>query len=121
LAAIFCDPDLEPTLSSPLLSTVLSLNIEIGFGSPTEEEEVDPTQWLELFRPFTHVTTVYVVERLVPGIVQALVVEDMATEVLPELTWLRLKEYRKSPSVAKAAEQFVATRKLSGRTISLSN
>jgi hypothetical protein len=105
---------------SPILSTVLSLHIVIGLGLPTGEEEVDPTQWLELFRPFTHVTTVSVVEQLVPGIVQALVVEDMATEVLPELTRLHLKEYRKSPSVAKDAEQFVTTRKLSGRTVSLS-
>jgi hypothetical protein len=59
-------------------------------------------------------------QQLVPGIVRALVAdEDMATEVLPEPTRLRLTRYRESPSVVKAAEQFVATRGLSGRTVSL--
>jgi hypothetical protein len=103
---------------SPLLSGVLSLTIDKGLALPTRED-VDSTQWLELFRPFTHARTVNVTEQLVPGIVQALVTEDVATEVLPELTRLRLKEYRKSPSVAKAADQFVATRRLSGRMVAL--
>jgi hypothetical protein len=106
---------------SPLLSSVLSLNIEKGLGYPSGEEDVDSTQWLELFQLYTHVTTVYVSEQLVPGIVQALVAEDMEIEVLPELTWLCLEGYRKSQSVANAAEKFVATRQLSGRTVSLSD
>jgi hypothetical protein len=105
---------------SPLLSSVRFLVINRNFKLPAGEEDVDSTQWLELFQPFTHVTRVYVLEKpLVPGIVQALVAEDMATEVLPELTSLRLSGYRSSPFVAKAAEQFVATRRLSGRTVSL--
>jgi hypothetical protein len=93
-----------------------------GYKFTTGKEEVDPTQWLELLQPFTHVTEVYVLnDRLVPVIVQALVTEDMAAGVLPELTSLHLSGYRKSSSVAKAAEQFVATRKLSGRTVNLIN
>jgi hypothetical protein len=107
-------------LSPPLHSGVRFLSIKKGLGFPTGEEDVDSTQWLELFRPFTNVTQFSVFEKqLVPGIVQALVTEEMATEVLPELTRLRLKGYRKSPSMAKAVEQFVATRRLSGRTVSL--
>ena len=105
---------------SPLLSSVRSLSIKKGYDFLTGEEEVDSTQWLELFQSFAHVTQVHVwVKKLVPSIVESLVAEDMTMEVLTELTRLRLSGYRKSPSVAKAAEQFVATRRLSGRTVTL--
>jgi hypothetical protein len=101
----------------PLLSSVDFLGIDRGDEFSIEEEDVDPTQWLELFQPFTHVTEVDVRQRrLVPVIVQALVMGDMAAGVLPELTKLHLR-YHESPPVKNAAEQFVATRKLSGRTV----
>ena len=67
-------------------------------------------------------TEVYIFEAtFVPGIVEALAVQDMATEVLPELTTLRLIGYRSSLSVEKAAEKFVATRRLAGRTVYLTD
>ena len=104
----------------PLLSGVQSLSIKKDRNLPTGEEDVDSTQWLELFQPFTHVTQVYVWEKeLVPGIVQALATEDMAAGVLPELSALYLSGYRASPSVAKAAQQFVDARELSGRAVRL--
>jgi hypothetical protein len=106
---------------SPLLSSVDSLTINKPYKMPRGEEDVESTQWVELFRPFTHVKTVHVFDRLVPDIVDALVTEDMATGVIPELTRLYLNGYRKSPSVAKAAELFVAARRHSGRTVSLFN
>jgi hypothetical protein len=43
----------------------------------------------------------------------------MTAEVLPELTLFHLAQYRSSQSVVKAAEKFVAMRKHSGHTISL--
>jgi hypothetical protein len=105
---------------SPLFSSVRELSILTGRELPTVEEDVDSTQWLEFFRPFPLVTQVHVWDRrLVPGIVEALVTEDMAAGVLPELTSLRITGYISSPSVVEAAEQFVATRRLSGRTVSL--
>ena len=107
---------------SPLLSSVHKLTIRSGSGLKvlTGEEAADSTQWLELFQPFTHVTKVAVWEtKVVQGIVQALVMED-AAGVFPELTTLYLSGYRRTPSVAKAAEQFVATRRLAGRTVHLS-
>ena len=106
-----------------VLSSVRLLSIQTNDTLPTGEDDLDSTQWLEFFQPFTHVTYVDVLgEKLVPGIVQTLATEDMATEVLPELTSLRLNGYRKSPSVAKAAEKFVATRRrLSGRTVYLTD
>jgi hypothetical protein len=91
----------------------------MGPEPPTGEEDVDPTQWLELFQPFPHLKLVHVADKVVPGVVQALVAEGMTTELLPELAGLHLSGYRSSPSVVKAAEQFVASRRLSGLTVRL--
>ena len=104
-----------------LLSSVHILDIQSGDELPTGEEDVEPTQWVELFQLFTHVTQVYVSEKLVPSAVHALVAEDMTAEVLPELTSLQLSGYRRAPSVANVAGQFVTARRLSGRTISLTS
>ena len=95
------------------LSSVRSLDIRSAGILPTVED-VDSTQWLELFQQFTHVTDVHVWGELIPGIVQALAAEDMTPEILPELTLLHQYRY----SVAKA---FVVTRELSGRAISLTS
>ena len=111
---------------SPLISSVHSLSIRGDRGFPTEQEDVDSTQWLEAFQPFTHVNHLYVlVDRLVPYIMQALVTEDMTAEVLPELTLLHMNGFDNlcstSPFLADAATQFVARRKLSGRNVTLSS
>jgi hypothetical protein len=108
------------TQLSPLLSSVRIFNIEKDYNSelPTGEEDVDSTQWLELFQQFPHVRLVSVnVEQYVPGLVQALVTEDVAEGILPELTSLRLEGYRQSPSTVETVEQLVTTRRLSGRPI----
>ncbi len=102
-----------------LLFGVRSLIIQKGDELPSREN-VDSTEWLEFFRPFTHVTLVRVSEELlVPSIVQALVTEDMAT-VLPELFSLHLEGYSGIPPVVEAVEQFVAMRRSSGHTVFLS-
>ena len=106
---------------SPLLSSVRSLTIRCP-ELPTRED-VDPTDWLQLFRPFTQVTEIYIWDRqLVSGVLQALIMpsDDMAPGVLPELELLNLRGYR-SPSMVKAAEQFVATRRLSGQIVYLTD
>jgi hypothetical protein len=106
---------------SPLLSSMYELTItgDSSLEVPTGEEGVDSTQWLELLQPFTHVTNVTVLKQVVPGIVQALVMDDIAAGVLPELTTLRLYGYNWTPSVANAAERFVATRRDLGQTVNL--
>ena len=104
---------------SPFLPSVDHLHIFANVYFLAEETDVDATLWLELFRPFTHVTKVHVMHDLVPGIAQALAMENIVAGVLPELTSLLLQGYYSSPSVAKAAMQFVATRRLSGRTVHL--
>ena len=104
---------------SPLLSNVHSLGIQSDYKF-LSGQHVDSTRWLELFRPFTHVTQVYVrAAQLLSGIAWALAAEDMTTDVLPELASLHMKGYCNSFSVKKAAELFVAARKVSGRTVSL--
>ena len=104
----------------PLLSSVAKLTFITHLEMPTGIEDVDATQWVELFQLFTHVREIHVFEQLVPDIVHALVVETMDIGVLPELASLSLNGYRKSPSAAKAAEEFVSMRRASGRTVSLS-
>jgi hypothetical protein len=103
---------------SPLLSGVGTLSIKSGHELPTGEEDVESTQWLELFELFAHVKHLDVSDELVPSVSHALVAEDMAEGVLPELTSLRLSN-RTSLSTTRLAEQFVATRELSGRTVKL--
>jgi hypothetical protein len=116
---------------SPFLSSVKTLRFPLvprdtGFISTgTGIEDVDPTQWLELFQSLSHVSDVRVDEKeLVSGIVHALLVvsEDagyMAAGLLPSLASLYLKGYHKSSSVKEASERFVAARKAAGRSISL--
>ena len=98
---------------------------ESGDLEEHSEDVVDSAQWLELFQPFRHLKQIHVWEtRFVQGIVKALV--TVAEEeggppgvVLPELNSLHLSGYRKSPPAAKAAEEFVAARRLAGRTVRL--
>jgi hypothetical protein len=111
---------------SPLLPSIHSFKIDSAGDSPTQED-MDSTQWLELFRLFTHVKEVYVFNApLVLSIMQALGAEDMSIEILPELTSLEFRvPYGKlsgsdSESLKIAAKQFVARRMSSGgRTVNL--
>jgi hypothetical protein len=104
---------------SPFLPGVDDLDIGMDARLSAEERDMDATQWLELFRAFTYARKVCVREDLVPGVAQALAMENIVGGVLPELTSLYLLGYHSSPSAAKAAEQFVAARRLSGRTVHL--
>jgi len=94
----------------------------IKFSSPLiGKEDVDPTQWLELFQPLSQTSEIRVsMEELVPDVMRALVSEDMAAGVLAGLASLHLEGYRKSKFTMEAAERFVATRKLDGHNILLS-
>jgi hypothetical protein len=106
---------------SPLLLNVRILSIEgTNWYPPIGKEDIDPTQWLELFRQLSHVSEVRVnLEEIVPDIVHALVGEDTTTGAFPNLSSLILKGYRKSPPVMEATGQFIARLKLVGRSVSL--
>ena len=108
---------------SPLLSNVKLLAFGKYPSAPpaVEEDDVDPTQWLELFRPFGSVWNVRVTEKLVPDVALALggLSDDAAPEVLPALITLTLEGHRDHPLVQDAAQRFVARRQVSGRRIYL--
>ena len=82
---------------------------------------MDPTQWLELFQPFSSVWNVRVTEKLVPDVAMALggLSKDAAPGVLPALITLTLEGHRNHPLVQDAAQRFVAQRQVSGRRIYL--
>ena len=106
---------------SPLLCSVHSLSIIKSPFPLIGKEDVDPTQWLELFQALTQISKVRVsIEELVPDVMRALVSEDMTIGILPRLTSLHLEGVRKSTFAIEAGERFVATRKLAGRNILLS-
>jgi hypothetical protein len=101
-----------------VLSAVRVLSISTNSGVAAGQRDVDSTQWLELFQPFTHVTQVSISgKELGPGIARALVAEGMTTEVFPELTRLELSGDDGSSCVGRAVGQFITTRRLSGRAI----
>jgi len=107
---------------SPLLCSVGVLSIKSSNLSIRKDwEDVDTTQWLELFQPLSQTWRIHIsLEELVPDITRALVSEDMAPGILPRLTSLHLQGVRKSTFAIEAAECFVATRKLAGRNIHFS-
>jgi len=105
---------------SPLLKSVGMLFVIVSRDEmPSGEEDVDSTQWLELLQPFTRVRELRVSgdDQFVRDIGQALVTEEMAAEVLPELTKISVWGGRRRPDVIEAAQQFAAARKLSDSTL----
>jgi hypothetical protein len=106
---------------SPLLSSAHLLAITKGyFQIPSGREDVDPAQWLEFLQSLPHFSEVSVyVHDIVPDILHALVNEDMAAGVLPSLTSLKLRAYRRPQSMTDMAERFVANRKLANQNIVL--
>jgi hypothetical protein len=71
------------------------------------QDEMDSTQWLELFHSFTAVKTLCVSPKLVPLVVAVLqeVTEDRATEVLPTLHGLFLAQQVTVDKVGKTLKQ----------------
>ncbi|KAI0295425.1 hypothetical protein B0F90DRAFT_1919333 [Multifurca ochricompacta] len=88
---------------SNLFSRVEELKIRAYFLQPARQEEIGVLEWLELFRPFTTVSSLYVSEFLGPLV--AAVLEDAADgpvmEVLPALRLLRFEDSRESVPVDK--------------------
>jgi len=104
----------------PFLSQVDQFNICEASGLELEGMgEVDPSQWLELFRPFSGVRSLYVSETLEPLVVAALgeLTGERIMEVLPALEHLSLDELEPSGSVQDATESFIAARQLSDRPV----
>ena len=108
---------LNSLLSSlPALET---LEIEVDRGDWPGNIEV--TQWLELLHPFTPVKKMTLVReisaRLVAPALQELA-RERPTEVLPTLQELSLSTEPSGP-VKEAIEQFISTRRLCGRPVTV--
>ena len=86
-------------------------------------DDIESSQWLELFRAFTAVKGLYISQEFVPHIAPALkgLVGDRVTEVLPALQTLCLEETLPSGPVQELIAQFVAARELAGHPIVVSS
>jgi hypothetical protein len=84
--------------------------------------DVEDSQWLELFHPFTTVKDLYISREFAPRISPALqvLVGERVTEVLPALQTLFLEETLSSGPVQVTIEQFIAARQLAGHPIAVS-
>ena len=106
---------------SILLSIVKHLSITTGDPSPgsTWQVDMEHTQWLELFRPFTAVQTLKISHKVKPLIVLALqeLTGERVMEVLPALVSLNL-EYQ-SGSEQQAMEPFIAARQHSDHHVTV--
>jgi hypothetical protein len=85
--------------------------------------DIEDSQWLELFHPFTAVKDLYISREFAPFVAPALqeLVGERATEVLPILQTLFLEETLSSGPVQEAIGQFVAARELTGHPITVSH
>ncbi len=84
-----------------LFSQVEQLSIrEIPWAPPVWQDDMDPTQWLELFYPFTSVQSLYLPKKLGPRVMPALqeLNGERAPQVLPTLHSLFLEELHPSES-----------------------
>jgi hypothetical protein len=107
---------------SPLFSCVERLEVHEGaFLRPEWLDEMDSTQWLELFDPFTTVQSLHVSEELQPLVAPALqgLTGRRAMEMLPALHTLFLEGPQPCRSVSEAIEPFIGARKLSDRPVAV--
>ena len=107
---------------SLLPSIVEQLDIQVpDYLKSISQVDMEDTQWLELFRPFTAVRTLRINHKLQSLIVPALqeLSGERATEVFPVLDNLYLEEYPPSGSDQQAIESFVAARQHSDHPVAV--
>jgi len=88
---------------------------------PQGKDDMESTQFLEIFQPFTTIRSLYVYKTLVPFIASALkeLNRENATEVLPNLRDLFLEECTISGSIQQDIQPFIETRRLSGQPVAV--
>jgi hypothetical protein len=98
------------------------LEIQSGSWRLHWKNDIENSQWLDLFRPFAAVKDLYISWEFTPRIAPALqeLVEERVTEVLPALQTLYLEEPLPLGSVQEAIGEFVAARQLAGHPIAIS-
>jgi hypothetical protein len=103
-----------------LSKNVEHLRIKIGVPKPKGwEAHMDPTQWLEFFRPFPAVQSLYLCKDLGPLVAAALqeLTGNTVMQVLPALRSLHLEGLQPSGPVKEAIEPFAAMRQLAGHPV----
>jgi len=108
------------TLSTP--STLERLNVHEAQDSPLHwQDDIENTQWLELFHPFTNVKNLYLSEKVALCVAPSLqgLSGEQVIEVLPALQNLFLDGLQPSGPVEEAFRGFVAARQLSGRPVDI--
>jgi hypothetical protein len=107
------------TLISPVERLYVLENIFLGFHW---QDDTESSRWLEIFRPFANVKSLYISQQFAPHIVSALqeLVGERVPEVLPALQALFIQEMPPSGPVQEGIGQFVAARQLSGHPIAVS-
>jgi hypothetical protein len=86
------------------------------------QEEIESTQWLDIFRSISAVKNLYVIKEFAECIAPALqdLVGERVREVLPALENLFVEELEPSGPIQEAIGKFVAARRLSGRPVAVS-
>jgi hypothetical protein len=104
----------------PLLSSAEWLDIKafLLFSTRRRRGEIDPAQWLELFRHFQGVKTLELTGTVVPNIMSALeqLTGEMACGILPALRDLHWGGSQ--ASMSRSIEPFITMRQLTGRPVS---
>jgi hypothetical protein len=101
----------------PLLALVDQLSVcELYRASLNWKDDMDSSQWFELFRPFVAVQNLYVSKQFVPFVTASLreLTGERTLEVLPALKYLFLEGFQPSGSVQEAMRPFLSARQLSG-------
>jgi hypothetical protein len=101
----------------PLLALVDQLSVcELYRASLNWKDDMDSSQWFELFQPFVAVQNLYVSKQFVPFVTASLreLTGERTLEVLPALKNLFLEGFQPSGSVQEAMRPFLSARQLSG-------
>jgi hypothetical protein len=110
---------------SPSLSMVESLYIyQHQYSEPKwQDDGIENTTWLELFRPFTILKNLYLCKLFAPRVAPSLqvLVEENMRQVLPVLQDVALEGLQPSGPVQEGIAQFVAARRLAGHPIAVSD
>ena len=86
------------------------------------QDNFESELWLQLLHPFTTVKNLYLSEQIAPRIGSALqeLVGGIAIEVFPALQNISLKGFQPSGPVQEGIRQFVSSRQITGRPITVS-
>jgi hypothetical protein len=95
---------------------------ETSYSLPQWQDDIDTTQWLEIFEPFTAVKNIYLTKAFAQHIAHALqeLVGSEMIEVLPTLQNIFLEAYLPSGPPLEGIGKFIAARQLSDHPITVS-